>query len=755
MDAPQHPAPELLDKLLSNTGIGWWTVDYNLRTVTFSQTAARLLGVNQLSFPFGELPSAIRQDHQLRLRAKLTSLKATRLFDELFAVTAHNQDFWIRATIIETEADPKLGTHWAFGSIRRISDHDINHDNITLPGERYDMAILANKQIDLLIRNLPIGYLRLNLIRDEQGKVVNYMVSYTNHMSEEIMNVQAQDVVGKTAAELGILDEIHLNRLTNLPADKYFESEFITPNNRTCRSLTYNTLGDDDELVVLLEDITASVNANKLLATRQEFLSNIFQSISVGIELYDSQGLLVETNAKDLEMFGIEDASEIIGRSIFENPNFTEEIKDHIRAHKEVEIITDYDFEKASSYYHHHRHGKMDLTSRMRYLYDNDGNLTNFLLLNIDDTEFNRNKSRLATFENTFNLVSDFARVGFAKLNLLSGEGYSQGVWRQNYGESDSTPLTQIIGHYDHVLEEDRQGLISKLNQIISGKALSGSAVVRVMPNDGEMRWTKANFFCRDYRPEDKVIELVSINYDISALKRTELELIAAKERAEEANKLKSAFMANMSHEIRTPLNAIVGFSELLATEEEVDSRKEYIDIILQNNNLLLQIISDVLDLARIESGHEEIVRTQFNAADICYEIIDTLRLQCQPGVVLQVEANLASYPVCQYRQGFLQILGNFTRNALKFTHEGSVTLGCEQRPGMLRMYVRDTGIGISEEAQERIFERFVKLDTFTQGTGLGLSICRSIAEQIGGVVGVESTPGEGSCFYLDVPTAE
>ena len=229
----------------------------------------------------------------------------------------------------------------------------------------------------------------------------------------------------------------------------------------------------------------------------------------------------------------------------------------------------------------------------------------------------------------------------------------------------------------------------------------------------------------------------------------------AAKERAEESNKLKSAFLANMSHEIRTPLNAIVGFSELMATEADPDQRKEFADLILVNNTLLLQIISDVLDLARIESGRIEIVRTKFDARDLCREVAETFRLQVAEGVVLRLEDSLPRLQLEDYKQGLHQILGNFVRNAVKFTTKGSITIGFSQRPGWVRFYVRDTGIGIPEEERAKIFDRFYKVDTFTQGTGLGLPICKNIAEQLGGRIGVDSAVGAGSCFWVEIPAGK
>ena len=170
-----------------------------------------------------------------------------------------------------------------------------------------------------------------------------------------------------------------------------------------------------------------------------------------------------------------------------------------------------------------------------------------------------------------------------------------------------------------------------------------------------------------------------------------------------------------------------------MATEADPDQRKEFADLILVNNTLLLQIISDVLDLARIESGRIEIVRTKFDARDLCREVAETFRLQVAEGVVLRLEDSLPRLQLEDYKQGLHQILGNFVRNAVKFTIKGSITIGFSQRPGWVRFYVRDTGIGIPEEERAKIFDRFYKVDTFTQGTGLGLPICKNIAEQLGG----------------------
>ena len=235
-------------------------------------------------------------------------------------------------------------------------------------------------------------------------------------------------------------------------------------------------------------------------------------------------------------------------------------------------------------------------------------------------------------------------------------------------------------------------------------------------------------------------------------LEEREGQLVVAREKAEESDMLKSAFLANMSHEIRTPLNAIVGFSELLADESRHETRREYTDIILRNNTLLLQIISDVLDLARIESGRTDIERTQFDARDLCREVADSLRLQRRPGVELRVEEGLPEFPVTEYRKGLAQVLNNFTRNALKFTEKGSVTIGFRRIPGHIRFYVRDTGIGIAPEDLPRVFEKGYTGSngrTDKRATGIGLYLCRRILAKLGHSITIVSTPGVGTTVRI------
>ena len=221
----------------------------------------------------------------------------------------------------------------------------------------------------------------------------------------------------------------------------------------------------------------------------------------------------------------------------------------------------------------------------------------------------------------------------------------------------------------------------------------------------------------------------------------------------EELDRLKSAFLANMSHEIRTPLNAIVGFSSLLTETEDMKDRKQYMAIVQENTELLLQLISDILDLSKMESGAFEFVKSDTDVNLLCSEIIRSLRMKVPAGGELVFEECLPGCHVWADKNRLNQVISNFINNALKFTFSGSITLGYyRQTDGFLLFYVRDTGMGIPKNKIKTVFDRFVKLNSFVHGTGLGLSICKSLVEQMGGTIGVESEEGEGSCFWFTYP---
>lgn len=248
---------------------------------------------------------------------------------------------------------------------------------------------------------------------------------------------------------------------------------------------------------------------------------------------------------------------------------------------------------------------------------------------------------------------------------------------------------------------------------------------------------------------------LIGISWDITNLQNIEQELIKARIKAEQSDRLKSAFLANMSHEIRTPLNAIVGFSQLLPSAETAEEKKLYSGIINQNSDILLQLINDILDLSKIEAGTLEYIKRPMNLGEVCRTIYTVHKERVKEGVTLVFDNEEEDLLMEGDQNRIMQVITNFLTNASKFTYEGEIRLGFGRMDKDIRVYVKDTGIGIEPEKVDHIFERFVKLNSFAQGTGLGLSICRMIIEKIGGEIGVTSELGKGSTFYFTIPYEE
>ncbi len=224
-------------------------------------------------------------------------------------------------------------------------------------------------------------------------------------------------------------------------------------------------------------------------------------------------------------------------------------------------------------------------------------------------------------------------------------------------------------------------------------------------------------------------------------------------EKAREANRLKTAFISNMSHEIRTPLNAIVGFSSIIAETENMEQRRHYQNLVDKNNDLLLQIISDIMDFSKIESGELVLEYNDVNLKDLCYEISNDYIRRCKPNVTLLFQTGQHSDLILFTDKNRLkQAISNLVSNACKFTFDGSIVLSYRIVNDKVRISISDTGIGISPENQEKIFERFNKVDDFSQGTGLGLSICKTIVESLHGEIGLNSLPGKGSTFWVTLP---
>lgn len=486
---------------------------------------------------------------------------------------------------------------------------------------------------------------------------------------------------------------------------------------------------------------------SKMIDHNEMIFRKLYVNLSVGVELYDRDGYLIDLNAKDMEIFGIRSKKDVLGVNIFSNPIMPKDVIKKLKENKSVNFRLNYSFKKVDDYYNTSKVGEMDIVTKASILYDQRGEPSSYLLINLDNTEKMIAYNRISEFENVFTLVSVYAKVGYALYDLYTFEGYAIKQWYENMGEKDGTPLSQIIGIYSYIHPNDAGYINSFFEEVKQGKAHHFRREVRVKSGDG-WKWICANITRNPQSVDPNKPEMICINYDITELKDSQLK----RERAEELDRLKSAFLANMSHEIRTPLNAIVGFSQLLAETDDPEERHEFVEIIDSNNRMLLQLISDILDLAKIESGTMDFKFADMSVKEVINEIVTSFRIKMPDNVALIAPKDSPECQIYSDRMRLTQVISNFLNNAIKYTSEGCITLAYEIIGDEIKFSVTDTGDGMSQEIQAHIFDRFYKGNTFKQGTGLGLSICETIVNRLGGRIGVNSELGKGSTFWFTHP---
>lgn len=785
--------------------MGWWESDLKNKEYICSDFIVDLLGLESNRISFTEFHQRIREDHRLRLKNEYMSLSYLETYEQMFPIRAKDGEIWVYSKINFQKPD-KEGYRNMTGLLqyidRPIDTTDGNIDFFQVSNLLYqqtnisysllaflqcdDVTQVVNKTLgDLLHQFLGDRIYIFEINRKEQRQDCTYEVTAEGISKEqEFLSNIPWDPSTWWNHQIAERRAIILNTLDDMPeeAAEYrqtlemqdIKSLMVVPliskeevwgymgidMVRTQRSWSnvdyqcFSSLANIISICIELRKSELQAKEERLaLDNSEKILRNIYKNLPAGVELYDKDGYLVDINDKELEIFGLSNKHEALGVNLFDNPNIPLEVKEKLRAKEDVNFSINYDFSKINQYVDSRRNGIINLTTKVTALYDSQNRFINYLFINIDTTETTNAYTKIQEFENLFLLIGDYAKVGFAHFNVLTRDGYAQDTWYRNLGEKEGIPMPQVIGVYAHVVPEDQAVLKNFVGEVKTGKATSLRKEVRVCRENGKYTWTSINVMVRDYRPQDGIIEMLCINYDITPLKETEQKLIIARDKAEELDRLKSAFLANMSHEIRTPLNAIVGFSSLLAETDSRNERQEYIKIVQENNELLLQLISDILDLSKIEAGTFNFVYTNVDVNETCAEIIKSMSMKVSKGVELIFEEPFPECYIYTDKNRFTQVISNFINNALKFTQQGSITLGYEQVSHQkIKFYVRDTGMGIPEEKQKSVFERFVKLNTFVQGTGLGLSICKSIVSQMGGEIGVDSTEGIGSCFWFTHP---
>ena len=789
-----------LQQLVSMARIGWWEVDFDEGVYYCSEFVADLLGIEGNKISAKDFANLICENYRERILEEFRSFRMMEIYEQVFPIHSKYGMMWVSTKVGEKRIT-KEGHVRVMGMLQCISRQRMNMQEQTVDRlnsllsrlngiskslldflHSDDITLVINKILKEVLRQFQADRTYIfELDRKLHTEVCTYEIAVEGIKERKVLLSESSiDYASWWTGQILAGDPIILFTLNLLPdsagADKRrleeygVKSTMVVPLNSKDGVWGYigvdmvrehrNWCNEDYQWFVSLGNIISICmelrRSESEARLEKAYLQNIYKNLPAGIELYDKDGFMTDLNDKEMEIFGLRHKEDVIGLNLFDNPLLPQGLKDKLKAGAPIDMSFNYDFDRLDGYYSTSRTGTISLISKFAPLYDALGNLINILLINIDNTETTNAYSKIQDFEEFFTLIGNYAKVGYAHFNALKCDGYAVNSWYRNVGEKEGTPLNEIIKVHSHFHPDDRRMMLRFFDQVLIREASHLRRDVRILREDGTYTWTRVNVMVRDFRPEDGIIDMVCVNYDITELKETERKLIAARDKAEELDRLKSAFLANMSHEIRTPLNAIVGFSSLLTETEDMKDRKLYMAIVQENTELLLQLISDILDLSKMESGAFEFVKSDTDVNLLCSEIIRSLRMKVPAGVELVFEECLPGCHVWADKNRLNQVISNFINNALKFTFSGSITLGYyRQTDGYLRFYVRDTGMGIPKNKIKTVFDRFVKLNSFVHGTGLGLSICKSLVEQMGGTIGVESEEGEGSCFWFTYPYQE
>lgn len=502
---------------------------------------------------------------------------------------------------------------------------------------------------------------------------------------------------------------------------------------------------------------------SKLSTKFQQFFNNL----PIGVELYDAEGYLIDINDADTRIFG-SSREYLLGVNLFKNPAVPERILNQIKKKKAFSFPLAYDFNciRDARYYN------SSISDETKYLMvkgiglnDREFGHIGYLLIISDETE------KRVKEEQTQN------NLAILKAVLLSGHSL---IVEYDIGKKElfvnpllnetpednklfnylrSNKYMTIGGVQQIVRSADNVNL---LFQVIEGKQDHCSFECRTAI-ENETIWIRINaqaYKTKGSKRQNKMICHITniteeklleekLHHAEYETRQSELEI----QKVREADKLKSAFLANMSHEIRTPLNAIIGFSNILAETDDKEEKEEFVKIINKNSDLLLHLITDILDFSKIESGVLDYSLSDTSLKDIFHEqfLVHAMKMPEKVSLICDFDALLDIFVHTDPKR-VTQVLSNLISNAVKFTEVGSIRFSYRIVEKYVLVEVIDTGIGISPQHQQAIFDRFVKVNSFKQGTGLGLTICKTIIEALNGTIGVDSRPGEGARFWFTLP---
>lgn len=498
---------------------------------------------------------------------------------------------------------------------------------------------------------------------------------------------------------------------------------------------------DEEYVLIMCRDISERVVTQKNL----EVFKRVLDKVSDSILAASTDGTLVYANKQFIEEYGVK--GELGVQKVYDLPVslHTKEIFE-----KRVQEIRD----NGGSMGYHARYTRVgEVKERVHQvstfiMEDGQEEIVWFFTQDITDVIKNRDELR----ELNYLLDAILNNIPVYMFVKDSEDDFRYLYWNKALANHSKIPASRALGRTDFEIFPERSDA-EKFHQddlelMRTGERLEMQETY--VTAAGETRIVQT---LKTHIPlVGRVPLIIGISWDITNVQNIEQELIQARIKAEQSDRLKSAFLANMSHEIRTPLNAIVGFSRLMTTTDNREDEKLYSEIINQNSDVLLQLINDILDLSKIEAGTFEYIKQPMDLGEMCRNVYEIHKGRVQEGVTLTLDNEDDSLMINEDKNRILQLITNLITNAIKFTYEGEIHFGFKLKKDYIDFYVKDTGIGISEEKLSHIFGRFVKLNSFVQGTGLGLAICQMIVEKMGGAITVESELHEGSTFRFTIP---
>ena len=496
------------------------------------------------------------------------------------------------------------------------------------------------------------------------------------------------------------------------------------------------------------------------VANERNKLERVRMTMPIGLCLYNIDGNISFANDRAMNIFGVKKFHDAKKFNIFKSSLLSNETKKRIEEEDVVDASFEYNYGilpfEQNSYKSDQDIMRISIMARYCKIYDTDGELKAYLAAYMDKTREQNNSQKIHELDEIISLTADFAQLGYARINVIDNTGYATKQWYKNNNMAFDDSSTGIAEFSEILHPDDRRVSDDFRNAVRQGKnvRLNRRMRVRRPGKRGEWDYIQVYSVVTKYEPQYGVVEISTITQSVNHQVKLEHSLVKAKEEAEKADKLKSAFLANMSHEIRTPLNAIVGFSQMLCHDDvPTGERTEMMKIVEENNELLIQLISDILDLSKLEAGTLEFVDKDVDVNNICKAVAGSIEMKVKTEVKVKLDLPKEDCHIKSDPNRIKQVLINFASNAAKFTDKGYVMIGYHfTTADRIRFFVEDTGIGIPEDKKAKIFERFVKLNSFVQGTGLGLQISKEIVTCLGGLIGVDSEPGDGSMFWFEIP---